>query len=640
MPVAYPPIRDYALIGDCHGSALVTKSGAIDWCCLGRFDAPPIFCRMLDAAQGGHFTIAPPSACETRRDYLEGTSILETRFETDGGEVALRDFMPMGRKPGSGLHDYVNINAPGQIVRIVEGLSGSVDLGLEIKLSHDYGRAPVRVSSEPSCLVSDFGPVLHHTLPELSVDGDRAEAVFTLRAGERRCFVLAATRSRDDACARAESDLEVTRSFWEEWIAYCRYDGLHAGLVRRSAVTLKLLTYAPTGAIVAAPTTSLPEAIGGGRNWDYRYCWLRDSVFALYALASLGYGGEARRFGDFLDLVCKECAPDIQIMYGIGGETDLPEHELPHLSGYRDSAPVRIGNGAHDQRQMDVFGELLDWADIYAAIGGSFDDSSKQMHRKLADFVAETWDQPDQGLWEMRGPPLHHVHSKIMAWVTLDRAIKLYGTRDGWAEARDAIVTEIALRGLSDTGALKQSFEAGGVDAAVLTTPMLGFPVSAETMAATIDTVNAELRTGDFLHRYRSKDGLDGTEGAFLICSFWLVDALLSLGRADEAQALFDRLVAQANDVGLFAEEIDPETGAFLGNFPQAFTHLALVGAASHLDLQRRMGRQALDGTYADRARRLVEATLGWRGLLAGLKASGRVGRIRSSRASIMEVEG
>ncbi len=636
----YAPIGDYALIGDCHGAALVSKAGSIDWCCLGRFDAAPIFCRILDAARGGAFSLAPSEGFEAQRAYLEGTNILVTRFQTASGSVVVEDFMPVGRRPGSGVHDYVHLVAPGQVVRLVTGVSGSVEVAMNFRPSRDYARAEVRLEAAPGHIRSGFGPVLHHPPGEVEIEGDTARGRWRIGAGETRAFVLSAAEAGGDAAADAARLRAITRSFWSEWIGYCRYDGPHRAAVRRSALALKLLTFAPTGAIVAAPTTSLPEEIGGTRNWDYRFCWLRDSVFALYALAVIGYGGEARRFSDFLGLACKDCAPDIAIMYGIGGETELPEVELTHLSGYRDSAPVRIGNGAHDQRQMDVFGEMLDWADIYCAIGGRFDDASKAMHASLADHVAESWQEPDQGLWEMRGPPLHHVHSKIMAWVTLDRAIKLYGERAGWAEARDAIAAEVARRGIDEAGHLKQTFEHGGVDAAALTTPMLGFPLPEGVMEATVAAVERELGTGDLLHRYRAEDGLPGGEGAFLICSFWMVDALLAIGRAEDAEALFVRLEARANDVDLFSEEIEPESGAFLGNFPQAFTHLALIAAAAHLELHRRKGAAALAGSYADRAKRLVEATFGWRGVLAAIRATGRVGRIRSSRASILEDRG
>jgi alpha,alpha-trehalase len=326
-------------------------------------------------------------------------------------------------------------------------------------------------------------------------------------------------------------------------------------------------------------------------------------------------------------------------MYGIEAESELPESELNHLSGYQNSGPVRIGNGAYNQHQLDVFGEVLDWADIYVTVGGRLSKRSRAMLSGLADVVAAHWRQPDQGIWEGRGAPRHYVHSKIMAWVTLDRAIKLFGRNAVWAREREEIAKEIRRKGIGPSGNLLQSFDGGGLDAAALISPLLGFPLQHETLEVTVRAVEEELCTGDFVHRYRSEDRLAGGEGAFFICSFWLVDALLVLGRAEAAESLFDRLVANANDVGLYSEEVDPHSRAFLGNFPQAFTHLALIASASHLELYKREGPAALEGTYADRLTRSVGATLGWRGIWAAFKATKHVGRIRSSRASVLKSE-
>ena len=633
---AYPPIRDYALIGDCHGSALVSRAGSIDWACLGRFDADPTFLALLDARRGGTFSIAPEGPFRAERAYDDDTAILVTAFGTREGQVTLRDVMPVGRCPGAGTYDYVTLRAPRWIVRTLDCTAGTMRLRLRYRPSTAWAEHPETLTQAPGCVGSTRGTLLYHALGDVGIDGDAAHAGFEMAAGDRLTFVCAAEPADGDPLERAADMIATTRAFWEEWVAFCRYDGPHRKMVRRSAITLKLLTYAPTGALVAAPTSSLPEQIGGTRNWDYRYCWLRDSVLALYALAVAGYGGEARRFSDFLTRASTGEHGVPQIMYDLDGTGDLDEIEYPHLAGYRDSPPVRSGNGAHGQRQMDVFGELLDWADIFKAIGGRLDGGAVRMLTAVADYVARHWQEPDQGLWEIRGDARHHVHSKIMSWVTLDRAIRLIEARTEWTEARDAVAAEIHARGFGEDGAMLQAFGHYGVDASALLAPMFGFDLAPETLDATLAAIEDKLRDGDFVHRYRSDDGLAGDEGAFLICSFWLVDAMLCAGRRTEAAELFDRLVKRANDVGLFAEEINPDGGAFLGNFPQAFTHLALIASARHIELCNLQGCDAMQGTYADRARRLVGATLGWKAIVAAAVKTRQLGRITSSEASIL----
>jgi GH15 family glucan-1,4-alpha-glucosidase len=634
---SFRPIRDYALIGDCHGSALVSREGSIDWACFGRFDADPTFLSILDADKGGRFALAPdvPFTCE--RAYFDDTAILVTAFGTDTGHVTLRDFMPVGRCPSNGTYDYVTLRAPHWIVRRVECTSGSARMRLTFRPSREWAAHPERLVEGNGRVMATSGTVLHHPLESMSIDGDTASAVFEISAGDVLSFVCAAEPISGDPLARADDLYAVTRAFWREWIDFCRYDGVHRDIVRRSAITLKLLTYAPSGALVAAPTSSLPEKIGGGRNWDYRFCWLRDSVLALYALAVAGYGGEARRFSDYLIRVGKGETGVPQIMYGIEGESELSEREFPHLSGHHGSSPVRAGNGAYGQRQMDVYGELLDWAEIYKSIGGDLDGAT-QVLCSVADFVAGCWHEPDQGLWEIRGGPRHHVHSKIMSWVTLDRAIRLLERKPAWVEARDAVARDIDQNGFADDGHMLQSYGHDGVDAAALLTPMMGFEMTPERLDATIREVEAQLREGDFVHRYRGDDGLDGEEGSFLICSFWLVDTMLLAGRRTEAAELFDRLVTHANDVGLFAEEIDPANGDFLGNYPQAFTHLALIASAHHIQLCSEEGCDAMQGTYADRAKRLAGATLGWRALLSAAATTRQGIRLISSRDSILQL--
>jgi GH15 family glucan-1,4-alpha-glucosidase len=633
----YPPIRDYAAIGDCHGAALISLEGSVDWCCLGRFDADPALCRVLDAGRGGFLSITPPGERRTRRAYLPGTNILETRHATHWGEVAVTDFMPVGRSPEAGVHDYVTLAAPHWLVRVVECLSGRCQVDVRYRPTIDFARRPASLTSVRGRISSGPGPYLQHDL-DFSLAGDVAESRFTLEAGERRHLVV--SREPVDAVPlvdRVQRLREITSAFWEEWSQYCRYAGQYRDAVLRSALTLKLLTYSPSGAIIAAPTTSLPQEIGGTRNWDYRYCWLRDSAFTLYALADLGYSGEARAFARFVAGSCAATRPAAQIMYGIGGETALAEHLLEHLEGYSRSAPVRVGNAAVKQRQLDVCGEVLDWAHLYSRLGGRLDDRVKSFLAGLADLAAARWSEPDQGIWEVRRAPRHHVHGKIMAWVALDRAIRLLGDRQGWSGLRDTIRRSVEEHGIDpQTGGLTQAYGEPGADAALLTVPSVGFPLDDATFARTVATIEQRLRRGDYVLRYDTDDGIEGNEGAFLVCSFWLVDALLHLDRAAEARALFERLLAYASDVGLYSEEVDPTTHAFLGNFPQGFTHLALIESATNLLLYEKGGARALAGTHADRARFTVEATAGPFALWAAFRRSHRVGRLWRSRRSMM----
>lgn len=600
---AYRPIRDYALIGDCHGAALIASDGSVDWCCLARFDAEPVLWRLLDAEQGGFFQVRPEGGYEVKRAYLPDTNILRTTFESGEGRVAITDFMPVGRKPGVEPDDYVSLNAPGWLVRVVEGLEGRAVVRVRYRPC-SVGFADSSTASRGSA-DSPRGHVLF-------IDTGRAEGisdmdeVVTIGAGERRTFVLApASAAPSEPARHAEHLLGITRSFWQEWCARCCYDGPYSEAVSRSALVLKALSYAPSGAIVAAPTTSLPEEPGGTRNWDYRYSWLRDSSFVLQALAALGYDGEARRFCEFLQQCCVQTLPGLQILYGIDGETDVDERELPHVAGYDGARPVRVGNGAYRQKQFDIYGEMADWALIYVALGGPLDDTLRSLVTGAADHVAAHWQEPDQGIWEMRGEALHHVHGKAMAWVALDRALQLLGPNEVWEKARAEILQAVVSQGVDSSGDhLVQAFATEDLDAALLLIPLLDVPLDKELLARTVLAVEARLRSDDYVHRYLSPDGLPGSEGAFLMCSFWLVDALLMVDRAHEARVLFERLLARANDVGLYAEEVDIADGSFLGNFPQAFTHLALINSAIHLQLHDAGGIAALAGNNADRAER------------------------------------
>jgi alpha,alpha-trehalase len=634
MTSAYTPIRDYAVIGDCHGCALVGRDGSIDWCALRRFDADPIFCRLLDARRGGFWSIRPAGEAQTKRAYAPDTNVLVTTFTTPTGAIRVTDFMPVGRQLDAGAHDYVSLNAPNWVVRRVEGVSGQVDVQVRYQPSRCYARDDVPLSVTDGVVTGPDLPALHTDL-RFTVSHGVAEARVTLGAGQQHDLVLAGnTVSGVAPTTRVSEFLAITGAFWQEWIAYCRYDGRYAGAVKRSALVLKAMTYAPTGALVAALTTSLPEEIGGERNWDYRFTWLRDGSLMLYALAALGYSGEARSYHRFLATACSQTLPHVRIMYGIDHSHQLEERVLDHLEGYEGSRPVRVGNGAYLQRQIDVYGETLDLALLYQTLGERLSAQYRRLLRTFAEFVAAHWQDPDQGLWEMRGPPRHHVHGKLMSWVAMDRAARLFDDTDRWRRSADTIRADIEQNAIDPAGGyLRQAYD-GGVDAAVVLAPMLAFPLDQGTLERTIDMVERTLGHGDFVVRYRGEDGLSGEEGAFLICSFWLIDAKLAAGRIADSRAHFERLLGYANDVGLYSEEVDAASGAFLGNFPQAFTHLALVNSAVNLDLYERFGADGLRGSHADRAKRSVIATFGWRGIAASIRSSGLRARLRSSDKS------
>jgi alpha,alpha-trehalase len=627
----YRPIADYAAIGDCHGCALVASDGAIDWACFERFDAAPHFSRLLDAEKGGYLAVSPSGEFEVARAYLPGTNMLRTVFRTSSGEAAVTDFMPLGREPGSGPNDYVRVRAPGCLVRRIECTGGTLEMRIvcrrPIESAGDLGAFSPR----------EDGRSIRGDIPFDAAAGG-LEATITLRAGERRFVAVSPEDCALDAPI-VERWFETTRAYWREWIGYCRYAGPYAAQVERSALALKLMTFPHTGACVAALTTSLPEQLGGERNWDYRFCWIRDASLMLHALAGIGYAAEAHGFFGFLCDRLQSGIENLQVMYGIGGEAHLAERVLPQLDGYRGSRPVRAGNAAFSQGQIDLYGYILEGACVYESLGGRLSRDDREALAKVADFIERCWLLPDSGIWEMRGPPRHHVHSKAMCWVVLDRAIRLFGARPGWAALREEIRKAILQRGRHPDGHLLQSFGAGdgaGVDAALLQLPALGFPLDAATLRRTRLAVERELSAGEFLVRYRSPDGVPGADGAFLACSFWHVDALLAEGEAEAATRLFERLLAAANDVGLYAEEMDPGSGDFLGNFPQAFTHLALVNTAVSLDLYRRKGPAGIRGGYAERAQRSVGATVGWRGVAAAFLRTGKV-RLRSSRASLLD---
>ncbi|MFI8325676.1 glycoside hydrolase family 15 protein [Streptomyces sp. NPDC085529] len=580
-------IDDYALIGDLQTAALVGRDGSIDWLCLPRFDSAACFAALLGDEDNGHWRIAPTGAgtCTSRR-YAEDSLVLETLWETRTGTVRVTDFMPQRDR------------AP-DLVRIVEGVSGRVEMSAVLRLRFDYGSIVPWVRRSDGHRVAVAGPdaVWLRSEPPVKTWGQQYAtcSAFTVTAGERVAFVLTwhPSHERRPPLVDPFEALEHALADWRAWTARCAYRGPYRSAVVRSLITLKALTYAPTGGIVAAPTTSLPEEIGGVRNWDYRACWLRDSSLTLGALLAAGYTDEAAAWRDWLLRSVAGDPADLQIMYGPAGERRLPETSLPWLRGYADSAPVRTGNAAVDQFQLDVYGEVMDSLYLAREAGIPPERHAWNLQLSLLGFLESHWRDPDEGLWEVRGPRRHFTHSKVMAWVAADRAVRtleadptLPGEPDRWRALRDEIHAEVCARAYDPVrNTFTQSYGSAELDAATLLIPRVGFlPPHDPRVVGTVDAVRAGLTHRGFLRRYSpdsgAVDGLPGREGTFLVCSFWLADALRMTGREDEARELFERLVGLTNDVGLLAEEYDPVSGRHLGNFPQAFSHIGLVGTA------------------------------------------------------------
>ncbi|MFD5742088.1 glycoside hydrolase family 15 protein [Streptomyces massasporeus] len=584
----HPSIEDYALIGDEQTAALVGTDGSVDWLCLPRFDSAACFARMLGDEDNGYWRIAPVGADRcTRRAYRRDTLVLDTEWETEQGSVRVTDLMPQRDR------------AP-DLVRVVEGLDGEVTLHSVLKLRFDYGSIIPWVRRADGHRVAVAGPdsTWLRSEPEVTSWGEDygTHAEFTVKKGEKVAFVLTWHPSHEPRPPLVDPYDALRHSVedWRAWVSRCRYDGPYRDAVVRSLITLKALTYAPTGGIVAAPTTSLPEEPGGVRNWDYRYCWLRDSTLTLNALLAAGYQEEAEAWRNWLLRAVAGDPADLQIMYGVAGERRLPEFELPWLSGFVGSAPVRIGNDAVNQLQLDVYGEVMDSLSLARESGLSAQPDVWALQTALMDFLRTNWRQPDEGLWEVRGGRRQFVHSKVMVWVAADRAVRtlerhpeLDGDLDGWRALRDEVHEEVCEKGYdAERNTFTQSYGSRELDAALLLIPRVGFlPPDDPRVIGTIDAVREELaHGGGFLRRYSTDDGevdgLPGGEGAFLVCSFWLADALYMTGRTKEARELFERLAGLANDVGLLAEEFDPVTGRHLGNFPQAFSHIGLVNTA------------------------------------------------------------
>ncbi|OIK25410.1 glycoside hydrolase family 15 protein [Streptomyces malaysiense] len=588
-------IEDYALIGDMQTAALVCRDGTVDWLCLPRFDSHAIFAGLLGTEEHGFWRLGPAHAADvqppaaTRRSYRGDSLILESEWDTPRGTVRVTDFMP----PRDG--------AP-QLIRIVEGVTGRVPMRSALRMRFSYGRVVPWVHKHEGRTVAVAGPdsVWFDTEAETYGKSLTTYADFTVAPGDRIAFTISwePSHKRPPALPEPEQSLEATESFWREWVEQCTYHGPYREAVIRSLITLKALTYAPTGGIVAAPTTSLPEDIGGVRNWDYRYTWLRDAAITLSSLLRTGYREEARAWREWLLRAVAGDPENLQIMYGIAGERELGEAELDWLPGYEDSAPVRVGNGAAHQLQLDVYGEVTEALHLAHMTGLARNDYASLLQLKLIRYLEDHWQEPDEGIWEVRGPRRHFVHSKVMAWVAVDRTIKLIesGDADGplerWRELRDDIHRDVCEKGYDkERNTFTQSYGSQELDASLLLIPQMGFlPPDDKRVIGTIEAIQRELSTSDgFILRYPTEgqsegvDGLPGDEGAFLACSFWMADDLAMIGRVDEARKLFEKLLALRNDLGLLAEEWDPRRQRQVGNFPQAFSHVPLIDTALRL---------------------------------------------------------
>ncbi|MGB2940140.1 MAG: glycoside hydrolase family 15 protein [Candidatus Dormiibacterota bacterium] len=607
----YLHIGDYGTIGDCRSLALVGVDGSIDWCCLPRFDSPSVFGRILDARKGGFWQVAPVGEYATRQEYIDKSNILRTIFQTPEGLALLVDYMPADE------HDIMRHARPHRhprIVRMITGLSGRVRMRQKIDLRPDYARKPNPLKVEGDLYHGDSENLHFCFSGTVPVTGPAQD--FTLHPGQTIAFAMSCNHAGQ--CGRPMNDIESSRAlfketqqFWWHWIDQCTYTGPYQTIVWRSALALKLLTYAPTGAIVAAPTTSLPEWIGAERNWDYRFTWIRDASFTLYGLFQLGFKKEAI---DFMEWVTKlTIKRGLNIMYTLDGKPPGEELELPHLEGYRKSRPVRTGNGAATQLQLDIYGELMDTVFIYVINGGQVSERLWRELQQVVEFAIERWTEPDAGLWEVRGQNVHFTYSKAMCWAAVDRGIRLAEMTKlpadllRWRKARAQIHRAVMAQGFSKRlQAFTQAFGSDDLDASVLRLVQLGFLRNGDPrLRNTIDVVDAGLSIGPLMFRYRAEDtddGFNSPEGSFIICAFWIADALAIVGDLEEAERRFTRLLAFASATGLFSEEVDPGSGALLGNYPQAFSHLALISAA--VNIERRRSGTLVRNTGGKSARR------------------------------------
>lgn len=621
----YLPIKDFGVIGDLHTAALVSKTGSIDWCCWPDFDSPAVFCKLLDARGGGFFAINPLANFTSSQRYIAGTNVLQTVFETDGGKIRLNDFMPVGRLTG-GYKEYPP-ETRRSILRLIEGLGGEVELEADFQPTFNYARSNIEIESFAGGAVARSGHeavVLYCPFALYPTAGGSLRGTVRISSGDRVWLHLSYGHSEsviahDSTASNHEAEFERTIAHWREWLDICTYAGEYSSLVRRSALVLKLLTFAPTGAIIAAPTTSLPETPGGVRNWDYRYTWLRDSSLIIYALQLIGYYHEASAFLDWLNHLEIAKHKQVQIMYSVRGEAGLAEYHLDHLSGYKNSRPVRIGNDAYRQQQYDIFGEVLDATFLY------HERVHKMLPRRwwdevrfLADEAVRCWRLPDNGIWEFRAGQKHFLYSKLLCWVALDRAIKLGIHRDDrkrfarWIQTRGQIRELILHDGYNqEVAAFTQSIGGKALDATALMIPLLGLlPATDERVKSTLRRIEESLSANGLVYRYLTDDGLPGREATFGICSFWLVDNLALSGHIDEARELFERLTRYAGPLHLFSEQIVPESGTFLGNYPQGFTHLALIRSAFHIAKAEATGPERVSNDPAERTTQMEHSGL------------------------------
>lgn len=606
MAERYPPIADYAVIGCSRSVALISSSGSIDWLCWPRFDSPSVFARILDWDRGGYFGIQPSIPFRSKRRYVDATNVLETTFDTDAGSVKLIDLMPVMRE----IEKRRRLRPFRQLLRRIECTSGDVPMEVHYSPRPNYARTSNPLHERGDSICCEDGPIVLNLRSDVKFDLNGSDAVtrFTIHQGAHHDFALGFDDHSPSVLPHigdlATEEIERSLEFWRTWASQCSYDGPYGDAVLRSALVLKLLAYAPSGAIIAAPTTSLPEKIGGIRNWDYRYCWLRDAAFTVTALDQCGFTVEGGAFVDWMLYATRLTHPKLQVLYTIFGEARIPERTLD-LEGYRGSRPVRIGNAAEKQFQLDVYGEVLGAVDEHLEPNDENSPPPKlyrdvrQLLSRLADVVTDRWQDPDNGIWEKRAERKQHVHAKVMAWAALDCAERLVKKKyvpdrhlQRWREAKEAIHRAVLERGFNrQLGSFVSIFDGDELDASLLSIARVGFLDPTDPrMLGTIDAIRRRLGRDELLYRYemRTDDGLPPGEGAFLACSFWLVEALALAGRYDEAREIFEKLLRRANDVGLYSEEIDVESGALLGNFPQALTHIGLMNAALCLNAEHK----------------------------------------------------